>query len=129
MWEWWKRKLIVARVLIQYIGLVFWQKAYLPVVRVRRNVYDVQYVLRDRVYKVRTQVRRVPRVARVFDHEGEDVSDCVLAYLGPNEDFHGSPMTPGGLGYKGLLLRLRDGRGLAFAHDDVIQLEEKKENK
>lgn len=117
----------MVRVLLKYVGLVLWQKAYLPVVRIRPNVYEVQYALRDRVYKVRTQVRRVPRVVRIFNHEGEDVAGLVNAYLGPNEDFHGTPTTPGDLGCKGLLFRLRGGGELAFGQDDVIRFDEKKE--
>lgn len=121
--QWWRKKLIVLKVLTKYVVLLLWQKAYLPVVRVGRNVYEVHYVLKDRVYKVRTQIRRMPRVVRVLDHEGEDATECVLAYLGPNEDFHGALTTPGDLGYNGLLFRMRGGKEVAFAGDDFIDLD------
>lgn len=127
--QWWRQKLVVVRVLTKYVMLLLWQKAYMPVARVGRNVYEVRYVLRDRVYKVRTQVRRVPRVVRVLDHGGDDATEQVLSYLGPNEDFHGTQTTPGDLGYEGLLFRLRGGGEAAFGRDDVIDLDGKEKEK
>lgn len=119
--EWWQQKWVVAKILMKYCYLKFLQAVNKTVVHLHRNTYEIHYALHDRVYKVRTQVRRGPsRIVRVLDHQDRDITENVRAYLGPNEDFHGQPTRPQDMGYEGVVVCLRGGGRLEFDLEEPI---------
>lgn len=121
--EWWKQKYVLAKVFLKYVYLIVWQRMNQTVLHVHKNVYEIQYALHDHVYKVRTRVRRGPsNIIQILNHQGEDVTDEVRTYLGPNEDFHGQCMTPNDLGFEELSIQLRKGETMEYKLHDKIQI-------
>lgn len=123
--EWWKQRYMIARVLVKYYYLAFLQKIYRTVIHLQKNNYEIQYALHDRIYKIRTRSRRTPtQIMDVQDHEGNDITEEVRSYLGPNEDFHGQRLRPFDIGYERLCVRLRNGREKIFKTDEYIQFDD-----
>jgi hypothetical protein len=87
------------------------------------NKYHVSYTLNGKQYVMITQGPRGPsEVDEVFDEHGNNVSNNVLKYLGPLNDFHGTPLTPKDLGYDRLVFETMDCETLTFTSDQVITL-------
>jgi hypothetical protein len=121
--EWWKKKVVVLKVLMKYIYLKLLQKMYITVCHLHKNNYEIQYVLHDKIYKFRTKVKRGPsRLFMILDHEANDVTDEVRSYMGPNEDFHGQSVCPRDMGYEKLHVCLRSGGEIYFNADQPIIL-------
>lgn len=120
--EWWKHKYIVAKIFVKYVYLQLLQKLYKTVLHVHKNKYEIQYVLHDTIYKVRTQVQRGPsKIILIKDQHGNDITNDMRCYLGPNEDFHGQLTTPTNLGYEKIYIQLRNGQELEFdAHAIIV---------
>lgn len=102
---------LVGRILIRYMYFRLIQRVY-PTMAIAGG-YRVRYLLNDRVYTIVIKKKRgPPRVMYAMDDQGKDVTETVLGYLGPNEDFHGgAPLCPRDMGIKGgLRIYMRDGK-------------------
>lgn len=119
--EWWKQKWIVVKILAKYCYLKLIQHMYLTVVHLHKNTYEIQYILHDKIYRVRTKVKRGPsKIIQILDHLDNDITDEVRSYLGPNEDFHGQSVCPQDMGYERVYLCLRNGDQVGFdAHEPI----------
>lgn len=121
--EWWKQKIVVAKIIMKYLYLKMLQSLYLTVIHTHRNRYEIQYVLHDKIYRMRTQVRRGPtKILQILDAEDNDITDDIRSYLGPNEDFHGQQLRPCDFGYEKVCFFLRNGMERVFEAEEIIQL-------
>lgn len=121
MEEWWGPKWVVVKILMKYCYLKCLQTIYRTVVHLHKNHYEIQYALHDRVYRIRTQVRRGPSpIVRVLDHKDMDITDEVRSYLGPNEDFHGQSLCPQDMGYERVVFCFRNGGQTGFDLQEPI---------
>lgn len=113
--EWWKQKWIVMKILMKYCYLKFLQHMYMTVIHLHKNTYEIQYILHDKIYKIRMKVKRGPsKIIQILDHLDNDITDDVRSYLGPNEDFHGQSVCPQDMGYERVYLCLRNGEQVGF---------------
>jgi hypothetical protein len=88
-----------------------------------KGKYRVNYVVDGKLYKMVVKSRRgPPSVLLVCDDQGEDVNTLVIPYLGPEENFHGSKLTPKFFGRKSLTFELFDTRSVTFEENDTIKL-------
>ena len=121
---WGIRKYFLAgRILVRYIYFRFIQRVY-PTMQIAGG-YRVRYLLNDRVYTILIKKKRgPPRILYVMDDRGEDVTETVLGYLGPNEDFHGGAvLRPLDMGIEsGIQVSLRDGREIRIEADSVLEI-------
>ena len=102
-----------------------YQKVAKNVESVRRNEYDVHYVLGNNLYKVRVRTRRGPaskKVLQVIDEKDNDATAAIVPYLGPMEDWHGGVYTPSSLSYESLTFNLSNGTSATFQKDDPLVL-------
>lgn len=121
--EWWKKQLLVARLFLKYVYFQCLQKLYKTVRHVKKNHYEIQYVLHDNLYKIKTQVKRGPSsILRVMDHQQNDITEEMRSYWGPNEDFHGQSIRPFDLGYEKIRIELRHGKEKEFECQEPIVL-------
>lgn len=69
------------------------------------NIYDVQYRHAGKVYKFICK-ESIPEHLNInaFDENGNDITDVLLQYLGPNGNFHGIDYTPIELGFEKIIL-------------------------
>lgn len=113
--EWWRQKWIVLKILFKYCYLKCLQNLYTTVVHIHKNTYEIQYVLHDKLYKIRTKVKRGPsKIVQILDHLDNDITEEVRSYLGPNEDFHGQRICPEDIGYERVCVCLRNGVEMGF---------------
>lgn len=107
--------------------LSLWQKLNKTIVKVDKNIYEIQYVLEGKLYRMLVSPKRGPsRVLQVIE-EDEDVTDHVLPYLGPQENAsHALTLTPKLLGRKDLVFNLATGDDLLIRDHQVIVLHESK---
>lgn len=118
---WWKPKWVVVKIMMKYCYLKFLQTIYRTVVHLRKNHYEIQYILHDRVYRIHTQVRRGPSsIVRVLDHQDKDITEEIRSYMGPNEDFHGQSICPQDMGYEYVVFCFRNGKQTGFALQEPI---------
>jgi hypothetical protein len=70
----------------------------------------LSYTLNGLQYKILLRLKRGPKnIQLILTGEGVDVTEKVRPYLGPSEDCHQTPLTPGCLGYDTLVFQLKDG--------------------
>jgi len=119
--EWWRQKWVVLKILTKYLYLKLLQNIYITVVHLHKNTYEIQYVLHDKIYRIRTHVRRGPsKIVQILDHLDNDITEDVRTYMGPNEDFHGQSVCPQDIGYERVYVCLRNGAQVGFAADEPI---------
>jgi len=121
--EWWKQKYLVLKIMFKYAYLKLIQNIYITVSHLHKNTYEIQYVLHDKIYKIRTNVRRGPsKIIYILDDLDRDITDEVRSYMGPNEDFHGNKMCPRDIGYELIYVVLRNDQQIMFKKDEPIVL-------
>ena len=113
-----------ARVLSVFILLKVSQKLNQTVLLEGNGKYEIQYLLHDKVYKIKTRKKRGPkRIVRVEDEQGNDITEKFFSYLGPNHDFHGTPMSPRELCHEVVHIYYRNGDMKKVEGDSKIHAE------
>jgi hypothetical protein len=106
---------------ILYVGVWLYQKFNPVLVLTDKRKYELRYILHDFMYRIRIHTRRGPHSVMVIKNENdEDVTDEVLSYMGPNEDWHGQMLTPSELGYRRLQFLYRSGTIKEFDANNVM---------
>lgn len=81
------------------------------------------YVLNGKLYRMVVRPRRGPtNVLLVVDDQSNDVSDDVLPFMGPNQDWHGKEFTPSFWHNKSLTFELATGEQKTFTEHQKIEL-------
>ena len=88
------------------------------------NRYLVSYIIKGNTYKMIVKLKKGPRsILLVSDEKQNDVSDLILPYLGPDDNFHGYHYTPGFFGKDELVFELSNGTEKIFRSDEHIKFE------
>lgn len=86
-----------------------------------KHRFVLTYVADGRIYKMVSARRKgPPLVLLVLDENGDDVSDRVIPFLGPERNWHKNSFTPEFWGKKKLVFELSDGRAETFEEKDTI---------
>lgn len=100
-----------------------WMKVEDNVKLIDRNRLEISYKFRDAEYRIRSRVRRGPApVIRLMAND-TDVTEDVLPYIGPGDDFHGISYTPADFGYESMTLERPEDDGattLTFSKNEAI---------
>jgi hypothetical protein len=90
-------------------------------VQIHKHVYDIQYQIHLKQYKIRVQHKKGPSIYQhFFDQDGNNITYDILPYLGPNQDFHGISYTPNDFGHTKIIVEYQDGEKRSFEKDDGI---------
>lgn len=119
-------KIVMANSYILFMALYvnFIQKINKTITKIDKNRYEVMYTIRGVLYKmVVNQTVGPPKILLVSDENGDDVTDDILPYLGPENDFHGNNFYPVFFGKKSLELVLINGDSKTFEHNEIIKLD------
>lgn len=128
--RWMKKMVIYTRVISLFLLLKVNQKLNNTVQLEGNGKYEIQYILHDQIYKIKTKKKRGPRkIEWVEDETGADVTKRFFSYLGPNEDFHGIPLSPHDLSYKSLRIHYRNGNSVYIEGDCKIHMDELVKNR
>lgn len=91
------------------------------IVRTGPHTYNVMYHFAGSTYIIPITIRAGPkRVTRVTGDEDVDMTDIVVSYLGPGEDFHQLPKTPLDFGMTRMNFHIRDGVTRTFTGEQQI---------
>ena len=56
--------------------------------KIGKNLYEVEYKIKGKQYKMMVSPKRgPPKIVSIFDKDGNDITDCIMPYLGPNYDW------------------------------------------
>jgi hypothetical protein len=89
---------------------------------VDKNVYEIEYNLNDKIYKLVFKNKKGPTPILQIFTENEDVTEKILEYAGPEYNFHGHIFTPKFWGYKLLTFDLANGEEKSFSENESIIL-------
>lgn len=107
----------------QFSQAVYAYQAKTTLTRVGMHDYNLAYTYKGIQYVIFLRFKKGPRrVESVKDMDGNDVSDQVVPYLGPDESCHHQPITPANIGFPELHVTLLDGTVNSFGEDDIISI-------
>jgi hypothetical protein len=89
---------------------------------IQRNKIEISYKFRDAEYRIRSRVRRGPVVPIRVEADGKDVTEELLPYIGPGDDFHGITYSPQDFGYSTITVRREGNDDLVFDEFDTIRI-------
>jgi hypothetical protein len=125
IWSWAKKMYTYGKVLGIFLLIKATQKLNKTVMIEGNGKYEIQYILHDKIYRIRTKHRRGPKkIEKVEDETGKDITDRFFSYLGPNLDFHGNPMSPHDLSYQSVRIHYRNGNSVYIEGDCKIHMDE-----
>ena len=114
----WASMSLIIKVMYIYI----FQYINNSVVEVRKNVYDVNYVVGNRMYTMRVIRPKGPNpIMLAYDQDMNDFTDKVCSYLGPHRDWHGDQITPSMFGVKSMTLESLDSIS-TYGQDEVLKI-------
>jgi hypothetical protein len=86
--------------------------------------YLLEYMIENQKYSLITRLPEMPSLAIVSDGEGNDLTLEFISYCGPENNFHGSNLTPNDLGFERLTV-LFEGIEKTFERDEILRLDKK----
>lgn len=90
-------------------------------IQVDKHVYDIQYQIHLKKYKIRVRNKKGPSIYQHFyDPYANDITYEIIPYVGPNHDFHNISYTPKDFGYLNITVLYKDGSKHLFKENDVI---------
>lgn len=110
--------------IISYYPLTYMYKRSIPE-KFNKKYIKISYKYNDKSYFYLLKVPRgVTPLKTIEDEEGNDVSDVISPYLGPNLDCHNVSIYPRDFGYKSLKITTIFDKIVVFAEDEKISLVE-----
>ena len=84
-------------------------------VKVDKNKYELKYVINGKLYKKIIKPDRGPiPVVSVTNENDDDVTEEILPYMGPNNNFHNEKFTPKFFGHNKLIFEMLSGNVFIF---------------
>lgn len=112
---------ISLKLLVKSMYIYLCQLLNKSVVKLNLDMYEVNYVIRGKLYKVIVKPKRgYDNILQVIDENSNDVTSNVLSYHGPNRNWHGMNYTPEMLGYKSLTFMTIDCTEHTFEKNEVF---------
>jgi len=121
-----KNNFVAFKKTLKYIAKMYWIMFLNRInnsVEHKGNQLVVSYVANGRLYKLLTKARKGPIVIQlVIDENGDDVSDEVLPFYGPERNWHKMDFTPEFWGKKKLIFELASGEAKEFLEKERIEI-------
>ena len=91
------------------------------VVKIDKNKYELTYIINGKLYKKIIMPERGPiPVISIINENGCDVTDQILPYMGPNNNFHNENFFPTFFGHKKLIFEMSNGDTKIFDENEKI---------
>ena len=91
--------------------------------RINKNTYEISYLVNGKTFKMLvTPIKGPSRVLQVSDENKEDVTELVLPFLGPRNDWHGRTFTSKDFKRKTLTFELGDGEEKTFEEEEALSV-------
>jgi hypothetical protein len=87
-----------------------------------KHIYYKEYYFNDNFYRfiISTDFKVIDTLYSATDENNNDITDEIVKYIGPNNDFHNQTLTPLMLGYKMINLTVDD-KEFIFNENDVLK--------
>lgn len=103
--------------------LSFLQYMNSSIKKVGRNSYEISYLIEGKMYKMIVKPQKGPsRVLQVSDENKEDITELVLPFLGPKNDWHGRKFVSWDFNRKSLTFELGNGEERTFKDEDILDV-------
>jgi len=104
-----------------WINFLHWANNSIEHIDHRTSI--VSYVLNGKLYRMVVNAKRGPvPVLMVRDDENNDVSDDILPFMGPGQDWHGQEYTPSFWQLNSLTFELTSGENRTFGRYEKIEI-------
>ena len=86
-----------------------------------KNKFEITYVINGKMFKMITSPPKGPSlILQVSDDNQDDITEIVLPYLGPKNNWHNTEFTPSFFGSNSLSFEISNGDTKTFTGDEVI---------
>lgn len=104
--------------------LSFLQYMNNSVKKLDKKTYEISYIINGKMYKMIVKHDRGPcPVLQVTDGEHEDMTDTVLPYLGPSNDWHKHKFNPDFFEKESMTFELANGEEKTFDKNEYFALD------
>jgi hypothetical protein len=111
------------KIICHSLYLSFLQYMNNSVKKIDRKTYEISYIINGKIYKMIVIPDRGPcPVLQVTDEKHNDITDIILPYLGPSNNWHTRKFCPNFFKRKSLTLELSNGEEKTFNEQDYILL-------
>lgn len=118
--------------MIKFTSLIMlFEREYLKVIqyltdstkKIDKHTYEVSYIINGKFYKMVVNPCRGPcPIIQILNEYKIDVTEMVVPYLGPNNDFYGKNFFPEYFGFKKLTFELLNGEMKIFNDRETINI-------
>ena len=116
-------KIISLQMIFKSLYLSFIQYMNNSIIKIDKNSYELSYIVNGKLYKMIIKPIRGPiPILCVKNENNIDITEQILPYLGPNNDWHGKKYYPDFFKHKILNIELLDGSKKTFNHSDTITI-------
>jgi len=114
---------ISLKMITQAIYLSFIQYLSNTVRKIDKNMYEVEYLIGGKLYKMIVIPKKGPNpILQVRNEDDTDITDFIIPYYGPNYDWHNIQVFPQLFGCKEMTFELSDGSEKVFGKLDNIDI-------
>lgn len=110
---------------VLWIGyLMIYQKVYKNLVQIEKNVYEIHYIYHGQLYKIKCINPIGPKQTQVLmitNDNLDDISNEIMPYMGPKQNFHNLKYRPVDFKQKELCFYLSNGEILTIKNNDEIK--------
>ena len=115
---------IVIKTIFTYSYISFLQYVNSNVKQIRKNTYEITYIINGNTYKmIVTPLKGPSPVLQIIDHNLNDVTDEILPYLGPERNWHGKSISLDFFNKESLTFEMADGTSKIFTIDKHLHIE------
>ena len=91
--------------------------------KIGKNKYELKYVINGKLYKKIIIPERGPLpIISITNENDDDITEHILPYIGPNNNFHNENFSPNFFGYKKLLFEMCNGNIKIFKDYEIIKI-------
>ena len=91
--------------------------------KIGKNKYELKYVINGKLYKKIIIPERGPLpIICITNENDEDVTEHILPYIGPNNNFHNEKFSPNFFHYNKLIFEMSDGNIKIFNDFEIIRI-------
>lgn len=91
--------------------------------KIDRKTFEVSYVINGKLYKMIIKPDKGPLpIILAYNQDNQDITDLIIPYLGPSNNFHNYKFTPNFFGMEKIIIENSDCDNLTFYKEDIIKL-------
>jgi hypothetical protein len=111
------------KIICRMLYLSFIQYLNTSVVKITKGRYIISYVVNGKMYKMVVKPLRGPSpILQIINDNMEDVTEDIIPYLGPDNDFHKINYNPVFFNYDYLTFEMSNGNQINFSKNDVLKI-------